>query len=75
MGKVLLAAITAGLLALATLGIAFAGPTENTGHVTIPVVAKDSDSPACTGTDADPCSGMGASFEGRTTANGAIPGP
>lgn len=75
MRKVIFAAITASLLALATVGTVAAGPTENTGHVTIPVEAKNAGSPACALTEADPCSGMGASFDGRSTANGAIPGP
>ncbi len=75
MRKLILATITAALLAMATTGVAFAGPTENTGDVTIPGVAKNSGSPACALTEANPCSGMGASLKGRTTANDAIPGP
>lgn len=75
MRKLILATIATALLAMATIGIAFAGPTENTGHVTIPLEAKNAGSPACLLTEADPCSGMGASSEGRATANDAIPGP
>ena len=61
------------LLVLAAASIVYAGPTDNTGFVTVPSVAKDAESPACAGTDADPCSGMGASLDGRTTANEGTP--
>ncbi|MBI2855808.1 MAG: hypothetical protein HYX93_03055 [Chloroflexi bacterium] len=61
MRKLVIAWIIASLLALTVASIAFAGPTENTGRVTIPDEAKDV--------------GMPSSFDGRTTANAAIPGP
>lgn len=74
--KKLMILLLLALMLLGTASVAYAGPTENTVHVAIPDLAKDAGSPACANTDADPCSGMGASAFGRLeTANDAIPGP
>ncbi|MBI2912837.1 MAG: hypothetical protein HYY03_02825 [Chloroflexi bacterium] len=61
MRRLILSLLIVGALFAGAVAPALAGPTENTGHVTIPDQAK--------------VVGMPASADGRATANAAIPGP